>query len=330
MDKQLHIAIDGGGTKTIGILFDGEGRIIKSSKSQTASNIALIGHQGLAISVADNVMEIISNLCGGTESKLASVTFTIPGFEACLPIMAKRLPENLKIIMSSDNESAYLGAFCSETGICVSAGTGAFAGYPDKKYPEGFLFVGGWGALYEDVGGGYYAGVCALKRLMDDIDRNDFCMLSVKLLEHFNLKKDLSAKRELIKKLYITKEIDRKAIAELSFLLKSCAENCSEEAIGVFETCAYRLAELAYRTYCIEKLDKQCPVALVGGLKKVGDYLIEPFKRRLVEFSDNLIYKQPRFDNYIGSVLFALKQTGADISVDGAVVKNLEMTKKTV
>ena len=311
MEEGLHIAVDGGGTKTIAILFRKSGEIVKGIRKEFGSNVMLMKTGEETEFVFKQMVLLLDELCNEDEwNAVQSVTFTIPGFHLDNERLQKKLAGK-DVGRFGDAPAAYVGALGDRIGVCVSAGTGGVAAVPTESVAGGFFCIGGWGTYNDDAGGAYYVGMLALKRLFRDADRDEYCLLSRRILEKFG---EDSARRLVNKKLYGEEKPSRRDIAQLAILVGECAAEGCEVSKDIFDDCAYRLAEYAFIGYKRVIKTGDCPVALVGGLKKAGAVLIEPFKKYLAEFSKRLVYTEPMFENYIGSVVFALQRLGLPLN----------------
>ena len=326
----MHVAVDGGGTKTIAILFRESGEIVKGIRKEFGSNVMLMKTGEETEFVFKQMVLLLDELCDQDEwNAVQSVTFTIPGFHLDNERLQKKLAGK-DVGRFDDAPAAYVGALGDRIGVCVSAGTGGVAAVPMESVAGGFLFIGGWGTCNDDAGGAYYVGMLALRRLFRDADWDEYCLLSRRILEKLGENSarrladkklygeeklgEKSARSLAYEKLYGEEKLSRRDIAQLAILVGECAADGCEVSKGIFDDCAYRLAEYAFVGYKRVIKTGDCPVALVGGLKKAGAVLIEPFKKYLAEFSKRLVYTEPMFENYIGTVVFALQRLGVSLN----------------
>ena len=308
--EKLHIAVDGGGTKTIAILFKENGEIVKGNRKNFGSNVWLIRESEAKEKVYQQMIELLNELCNQEDwRKVQTVMFTIPGFSIENDILKEKLDGKI-VGVFADSEPAYWGALGLRKGICVSAGTGAFAIASFQEAEEKYFIAGGWGTYDDDAGGGYYVGLLAIRQLFRDIERETYCLLSKRLMELFKI----CTREDIVRLLYQDEKLGRREIAQISYVVADCAVDGCEQAQRIFDDCAYRLAEYAYVAYSRIKYTEDTSVVLVGGLKQVGDCLVKPFKKYLLQFSRRLIYTEPLFENYIGSVVFALHKIGAPLT----------------
>ncbi len=327
MYRDFHIVVDGGGTKMIAILFKENGEIQNVIRREFQGNLWICGEKNAKEKILAKTIDLLESVSGNLMKQVKSITFTIPGF-SIIEQIKERYPDN-KVTLYGDHIPAYLAAFCGEDGICLSIGTGIFSAYRCDKCEGGFMFFGGWGPLEGDTGSGYYAGLCLLKRLMKDIEENNYCKESEIILEKWGLEKSNDIRERLTRLLYGENPKSRRDIAELSLILSSQAQKGSHVSLDILKHCGKEIADLIYRTFVITGL-KECNYSIVGGFKNAGKYLLDPLFEELEKRTDKLHYVEPKFNNYIGSVLFSLKLNGVEIKEDSEVVKNIRKTIKVV
>ena len=168
----------------------------------------------------------------------------------------------------------------------------------------------------------------ALRTLFRDVERGEYCLLSKRMLASFGIEPKGYLRGKLSDHLYGENTLSRREIAQFSLMVKDCAYEGCEVSLAIYDDCAYRLAELADIAYRRAIGSGDCPVALVGGLKKAGEILIEPFKKHLSAFSERLVYTEPAFDNFIGSVVVVLKEIG--VALDEERLQNIRISQNKV
>ena len=147
-----YIGIDGGGTKSIGVLSDGEK--ILSEVTLTSSNPKDIGLE----KSADLIVSLIRRLLPENVCESVSVFAGIAGAGSCSDGLCDRVSKefpnfNIKVGTDADN----LVALCLDgpDGCVIVCGTGSVA-YVKK---DGKIHrVGGWGYLLDSGGSGYDIG----------------------------------------------------------------------------------------------------------------------------------------------------------------------------
>ena len=171
------LGADGGGTKTLGVLSDGDCREL--ARFQVGpGNPNVVGVDG----AASNLLDVITGCCERASvlpRELGSVVFGLAGVgsagvrdrlaEALRARATARGWEYLTFSIETDARVALEGAFGGEPGVVVIAGTGSNL---IGKLPDGTVSsVGGWGRVLGDEGSGYAIGIEAIRAVTRDIDR---------------------------------------------------------------------------------------------------------------------------------------------------------------
>jgi glucosamine kinase len=159
----------------------------------------------------------------------------------------------------SDIELAYHANFSMGEGILLYAGTGSVAFAIDEHSTK--YQIGGWGYLLGDEGAGYWIGKegvrLALMVIEGKGERKEGLLADVIL-------KEINAYDWETVKAFVYSQ-DRSAIAALSRLVNSCAEQGDKDALAILQRAAGHLAEL------VDRIDKQLlgnslPVVFTGGI----------------------------------------------------------------
>lgn len=170
------LGADGGGTKTLGILADGEGRSL-AQRQVGPGNPNVIG----AEAAARNLVDLMAGCCkdaGCAISDLDHVVFGLAGVgapairdqlvNAVRDELARRGSRLPHIIVESDARIALEGAFGGRPGLILIAGTGSIV---LGKLPDGSIVrAGGWGRMLGDEGSGFFLGREALRAVAREID----------------------------------------------------------------------------------------------------------------------------------------------------------------
>ena len=170
MEKTLHVAIDGGGTKIIGILFLSDGTILKSKRLAMNSNVGFSAELKALQALENGIETLLKELCQEHEwEKVQTITFTIANHDdRMLDYFNEKYPTK-KFFLMDDGIPAFAACFGNGRGICIASGTGSLINY--CKTPifsldrKDYAFVGAWGRLDDDPGSGYYVGINALRVL---------------------------------------------------------------------------------------------------------------------------------------------------------------------
>lgn len=157
--------IDGGGTKTIVICSDLNGKILAEQKFGPF-NVNSIGKEGLAA--------LMEEICGFLRKMGQCLALCIGAAGCSNPAMQEVVREAVqkaKIAdwrLVGDHEIALCGALEGKPGICLGVGTGTFCFGKNKKGES--AWIGGWGHLLGDEGSGYALGRDGLRAVTREWD----------------------------------------------------------------------------------------------------------------------------------------------------------------
>lgn len=288
-EKEFLIGIDGGGTKTLVVLADVNGRILKSVKGKS-SNPNKIGLK--------EAIYTLKKLIKKTASKnLRKVKIACLGLAGGLERdknkkrkIEKELQKSFpfKIIVEGDQKIAFRAATDEKEGIVVIAGTGAISmGWRGKKE----IVCGGWDWLLGDQGSGFWVGRRFLEEITKTIDgRAKYLKEKEIFLKKFRIK----AEKEIYRRFYGENFVFK--IAQISKFVDFLAEKESKICRKIFKKGADELIKMVKTV--IEKLrfeKEKFPLVLVGGMFKSRIYLEEvKIKfRKIAPLAKVLILKKP-------------------------------------
>ena len=283
MEKEFVIGIDGGGTKTVGVLANLEGKILREIKTGS-TNPNKIGFKRAIF----NLKDLISKISKGKKIKIAYLGLA-GGLERDKEKREKIRKElqrffNFPIFVDGDQKIAFRAGTDEKDGIVVIAGTGAIAmGWRGKRE----AISGGWDWLIGDQGSGFWVGKKVLEEIGKSLDgrRRDF------KLKKFILKK-LKIKREeqIYKKFYHQDFVER--VASLSKLVDQLSKKGDKFSQTILIEAAKEVSKMAISV--IRKLnfrDEEFPVVFVGGMfkseifkQKVEREIKKFFKRAKIVF----------------------------------------------
>ena len=180
----MRIGIDGGGTKTKGVLYQDNRQIdeINGTMGNPIVNFEL---------AVSNVVQIIEQLLSNNHLQYSDINCISIGMAGASTIIDKlTLAFNEKIscrfVVDSDLKMSHVATFKNNDGNLFIAGTGS--SLLSRKDGE-FIQKGGWGHILGDEGSGYWIGKQILKTYVDYLDYAesplDFCELVPALEELF-------------------------------------------------------------------------------------------------------------------------------------------------
>lgn len=216
--------------------------------------------------------------------------------------LALKYFECRKVAVLDDGLAAYIGAIGAQAGVVITLGGGvvAVAGNAGK-----FGHADGKGAIFGDLGGGFWVGQQGLRRAISTLDGRDTAHDLVALL-----------KRELDDYEALESKVDSNAAMLCINTARTIAEGAEagvESAIKILDEGAEYLA-LTIRSAWQKVSDNQNQVPMVsimGGLAKSGSYL------KLIEGKTSELIKcnfvEPSGDHLIGAPMAAsLYPNGVD------------------
>ncbi|MFA5249317.1 MAG: BadF/BadG/BcrA/BcrD ATPase family protein [Candidatus Paceibacterota bacterium] len=264
-EKALVIGVDGGGTKTLAILADLDGKILRTAVTG-ASNPRNVG---IKMS-AENVGKAIKKVLGRREEKISSVFVALPameeeykGKEAAIKkeiLRYKDLGKFLKgeIAIGSDQIASFRSGTDSKEGILAIAGTGCVArGWREDGRQEK---SSGWG-WFGDEGSAFWIGQRVFQEVMKDADGREDTLMSEIIL------KELKAKtvNDLSKMAY---KYPFKIIPLLSSFCDQACEKGEEKARNILTEAAGEIALSVNTVFKNLDFHRKVPLVLVGGVFK--------------------------------------------------------------
>ncbi len=311
--KGFVLGIDGGGTKTLGMLADLEGKILAKVFRQT-SNPQIVGFD----SAARVVLEVLKECCtkaGCSPRQLRAVVVGLAGagrdsdrrrvFREIRRLARRKRIHLGNIRVESDARIAVEGALAGKSGIVLISGTGSIGMARDA---HGNIFrVGGWGREIGDEGSGYAIGRQALGAVAKHLDgRGERTLLTRLVAKRFGLR-DAEA---IIRKVY-QNNFD---LAHVAPLVLHAAARGDQASRRILEDSSRELAE--HLKSLMKKLSDTGPTSrrkrfglvLTGGLLGRRNYLTMALKKRARRLFPNLQIQRPRFLPAYGAVIVGLRQ----------------------
>jgi len=260
------IGIDGGGTRTRGIL-KRRGKTLAKTNSGTTR----IGAVGVGES-SERLLNVIADLCTQAKIDSAELDAVVIGLAGVwLDDERKRSAQLIKtlargrniilndLLVVSDAELALQSALEGKPGIVMIVGTGSIA--VGKVSANKIVRCGGWGIELDDEGSGAWIGKEGLTAVVRALDGRGKDTSLSKVLVEMNPYIDLSNPRTIVK-----------AYAERAFeyhmltpLVMKAAEEGDEVCKEIIQRSAYHLMELLEALKGNFKT-KHINVAMMGGI----------------------------------------------------------------
>src|SRR5579872_3801360 len=180
------LGIDAGGTKTVCLLADDDGRVLAEARGGGANL-----HAAGELSVEKVLHALMEEAIGEREIAPAAICLGIAGVDRedearVVRAIMRRIGYKSRTLVVNDALIALVAGVGEAPGIVVIAGTGSIA-YGRNAAGEAAR-AGGWGHMIGDEGSGYWIGREALAAVMRAGDgRGPETALTAEILAHFGV-----------------------------------------------------------------------------------------------------------------------------------------------
>lgn len=297
--NKFIIGIDGGGTKTLGVLYDIEGNELKRSIAGfTNFNIDINKAKANMLVVLDDLTKDIN------PSDELFIQMGISGYSKIKDRKTYETEVGSRYHATASLESDVLIALYDVKKdeevnvIMVIGGTGSVLMYSDQYRLEQ---VGGFGHLLGDEGSAYHLSIMALKTIINEYeDSSEFDDFAKRILSHLNLQNQFDV-RDFVY------ENDKTTIASLAKFVSKLALDGDEKAIELINDEAKHLARQTVKAYLkLQEKDKVI-IAFRGGFLTNAPYvketLIKELKMSIKDFEINTNTNSPVKGAYYLSLL---------------------------
>jgi N-acetylglucosamine kinase-like BadF-type ATPase len=300
----MHVlGIDAGGSKTIALLADGDGRVVADGRAGSA-NLQTDGE----LQVEKVLHDVIEQATRGRHFVPDAVCLGMAGVDRdtdyrVISDIMRRLGFRAKAVVVNDALIALVAGAGTSPGVVIISGTGSIAYGVSQRGVA--ARAGGWGPTLGDEGSGYWIGRRALEAVMRAADgRASHTALTALVLAHFAL----SRPEALVSEIYHQPE-GRKAIASLAPLVDQARANGDAVAADIMTAAADELARAAGSV--IARLDmrgEQFPILLAGSLLTHSEWLADGVIRRMAEVAPRSTVSPLRHEPALGAVRLALAE----------------------
>jgi len=264
-DTGFVLGIDGGATKSLGLLADLDGKVLVRREAGP-SNQMVIG----AEAAARNIVGLMNECCAAAGCQPVDLRFAVLGLAGAgnapeSEVLHRTIKELLdrnghgqtQFSIETDVTIALEGAFDGKSGIVAIACTGsAVLG----KTPSGAVVgAGGWGRSLGDEGGGYSLGREALRAAARELDGMGS---SGALLALLGSRRGLDTRDRIIRAVYR----DQLDIASLAPLVLEGAGRGDAVCKDILERAASSLADQVSTVFARLAVHGETGVVLLGGL----------------------------------------------------------------
>ncbi|MAF12516.1 hypothetical protein CMK11_18880 [Candidatus Poribacteria bacterium] len=292
------IGVDGGATKTVGVLAGLDG---PEARRAVVGPTNLHAADGRA--VARNLRKLAGELSafGASGRDVAATVLGMAG--AGRPAEARRLRElaasagfSCPLVVATDARVALHGATGGSPGILVIAGTGSMCYGRDGDGSE--ARAGGWGHVLDDAGSGYAIGLAALRAVVRQADgRADRTPLADTVLPALGV--DIEG---LVPWAATASKADIAALAPAAL---AASANGDAAAVSIVASAARDLAALVAAVGAKLGLASQPVVVLSGSLLECNESFRRQVASAVLEWRPDARIELPSADGAWGAVLMA-------------------------
>jgi N-acetylglucosamine kinase-like BadF-type ATPase len=297
----MHVlGIDAGGSKTVALVADSNGRMVGEGRAGGA-NLQTEGE----LQVEKVLHEVIELAMHGRQEPPDAVCLGMAGVDResdgrVIRDIMRRLGFRQNTLIVNDALIALVAGAGASPGVVVISGTGSIAyGVSHRGLAAR---AGGWGPTLGDEGSGYWIGRRALEAVVRDADgRGPRTALTEKVLEYFSLPKP----ELLISEIYHQPH-GRRAIASLAPLVDRAREDGDLVAGEIMIDAADELAKASGSVITrLEMRGEQFPILLAGGMLKRSEWLAAEIERRMAEVAPRSEVRLLTEEPVIGAVRLA-------------------------
>jgi glucosamine kinase len=314
--KPLVLGIDGGGTKTIGLVGDMSANIL-ARREVGATNPNVVGFDSAAQNIHKLILQCSADV-GCSPAELRSVVLALAG--AGQESTRKRLKEavgglfasdktaagsskSLPIGVETDARAALEGAFDGGPGVVIIAGTGSIV--IGKTQHGDILTVGGWGRTLGDEGSGYHIGREALRAVTLQYDRRGD---ATKLRDIFGERFQWKSREDIITAVYQEK-FD---LSKLAPVVMEVAADNDIVAQKLLQHAALQLAEQARGIVMQMGILRKVGLVMSGGLIDHETVYSNTLHMKLMKLFPQVDIRPALHPPAHGAVLLAIERVKRD------------------
>jgi N-acetylglucosamine kinase-like BadF-type ATPase len=272
------LGIDAGGTKTVCLLADEDGRVRASARGPGA-NLAALGE----LEVEKVLYEVMEQALASQFEVPAVICLGIAGVDraedaAVIRGIMRRIGHKAPALVVNDALIALEAGAGAGPGIVIIAGTGSIC-YGRNERGQAAR-SGGWGPVLADEGSGWWIGQRTVRAVMRQFDgRGPETTLTPRVLAHFGI----AEPQELVHEIYY-RDQRRKLIVSLGGEVEAAAAEGDAVARQIVSEAASELVTAARSV--AERLELrgvQFPLVLAGSIFRVMPSLLADVTTRVAE-----------------------------------------------
>ena len=302
------IGIDGGGTKTVGILTTETGQLLAQVQSGPA-NYHVVG-EAQTQAVLESLVRELCEKAGVSRARPIRFCLGMAGLgraadrnvigRICDELGIPALSHGFRRILTHDAHIALVGGAGKQEGVLIISGTGAIVYGIDADGRD--ARASGWGYLLGDEGSGYDIAIKGLQAVARAADGRD---ASTELTDRILKRLELNEPSDLIRWVHAA---SRDAVARLAEMVFDAARAADGVAERIIDGAADELVCAARRV--IEQLEfvKPFDVVLSGGNFVYQPMFVDKLRHRFAAIQPEASVRLPRREPAYGAVLLAQTQ----------------------
>jgi N-acetylglucosamine kinase-like BadF-type ATPase len=310
------LGIDAGGTKTVCLLADMQGRTLAEARGGGA-NLQAHGELEVEKVLHQVMVTALGESAPDRDVRPAAICLGIAGVDrpqdaAAVRGIMQRIGWKARTLVVNDALVALAAGAGDDPGVVIIAGTGSIAYGRDGA--DRAARAGGWGYLLGDEGSGFWIGRRALSAIVRAADgRGPATSLTALVMAHL----DLVRPSDLIHQTYY-RDLRRGAIAGLAPLVEKARADGDAVAADILSQAARELTAAAASV--VTRLDMRgevFPTILAGGIFKAVPWLAGELIQLLSEVAPRSDVRVLEVEPATGAVRLALAEArgGAKLPV---------------
>lgn len=297
-----HLSFDVGGTKTLVILYDEQFRPLRTCRT---------GSLRISAASEDLIEQHMKTIVDTLELQKITVDSANGVFSSDMADRLRQFIDFKDSLICGECDAGLFAAGIMGDGYLVVSGTGAtmFAFYEGEHYAGG-----GYGALLDDEGSGYWIARKAFQAAIRDHEqRGEPTRLSELLVQRF-AKEGYTFRQAISSPYYMPGVAPISTIASCAPLAKQAAAEGDKVATRLLVNAGRSLGEQLESLARRKGLPKTLPITISGGAWRNNPLMFEEFCKTLQEYGmgDNIIV--PSFDPIVGAILRHYYETVGEIT----------------
>ena len=304
------LGIDAGGTKTVCLLADEQGRVVSEGRGGGANL-----HASGELEVEKVLHQVMESAIGERDIVPAAICLGIAGVDRddearTVRAIMRRIGHKSRVVVVNDALIALVAGAGNAPGIVIIAGTGSIVYGCNARHQA--ARAGGWGHIIGDEGSGYWIGREALAAVMRAVDgRGPATRLTDDVLEHFQI-----ADTSHLPRIVYDHELPRASVAALGPLVQRASDLGDAAATRILERAAEELT-LGARSVAssLEMRGDPFDFVLAGGVFRVVPWLEEALGKQLVEIAPRSQVRLLEQEPAAGAVCLALAEASGNLTI---------------